>query len=385
MRAGLRPEDELCLLLCRGHLSAEEQLRARELLAEVQNWSSFLKSAYTYEVLPPLFVNLHELGMPGVPDSVLAELKSAYFRNALRNTLMSEELARVLHLLGGAGVPVIPLKGVSLAESLYGDAALRICVDIDLLTPTEYIEQVFKLLISSGYRPDYTDPRLVRLAARYGKEIILTRQDAAGTGILELHCGMFWGGPLERELLAKVWDSASPRDFHGAPAFALTPEWEFLYLAVHAARHGGPSVKWLLDLERFCRRRNVDWQKVHQKAVALGWEPAVQSSLAACVALFGTPVDVVWNLPSSAVLVHLSNPVAQVSVSEIRFSLRLLKTPARRLKYLAIHLFIPTDADPKVVPLPSWLFFLYYVLRPVRVAFKTAGWLIRAWLPRGRH
>ena len=77
--------------------------------------------------------NLKRLDFAGVPDSARAELACIFAVNALRNDLLAGELAGVLGLLGDAGVPVVALKGIALAESLYSDLALRTCADIDIL------------------------------------------------------------------------------------------------------------------------------------------------------------------------------------------------------------------------------------------------------------
>jgi len=294
LHTDLAPEDELCLLLCRGQISPEVHARVRALLASPVPWPLVLKRAYAYAVTPLLYVSLRELGFPDVPEAVQAELKSSFWNNALQNTQMAEELIRVLRVLGGAGVPAIPLKGMALADALYPDPAVRPCADTDVLVPPHRAIEAYHLLVASGYQSDLTDPRLLRLAVRYGKHYVLTRQDGASTHTLEVHCGLVWGGPLEREILEEVWSNATRQEFHGVPAFALSPEWEFLYLAVHAAQHGGLSLKWYLDLDRLCCRGMIDWRKAQAKANSLGWEAEVQSSLAVCRALFDTPIDPVW-------------------------------------------------------------------------------------------
>jgi hypothetical protein len=58
-------------------------------------------------------------------------------------------------------------------------------------------------------------------------------------------------------------------------------------------------------------------------------------------------------------------------------SLQLLSA-LRKVRFLAIRLFIPTPADCEFFPLPSWLFFLYYPLRPFRVTCTLMWWIGRA-------
>jgi len=370
----MSPEDELCLLLARAQLSPEARERTLSLLACPLQWPLLLERARIFEVFPLLYAGLRTLDFSGVPDPVRSEWTTIFRFNAIRNEILAIDLARILRMLADAGVPVIPLKGIGLAKSLYGDAALRDCADLDILIPSKNVAEAFHLLLSSGYEPEFTQPRLLHLVARYGRGCtMMTPQNHMCSYALELHCGLVWGGPLERELLEEIWSDAARKSFCGVPTFALSAEWEFLYLAVHASRHGGPSLKWLIDLDRLCSRGAIDWEKVSEKAKWLGWEEAVRSCLAACAALFDTPINPAFGLKTPRGS-GAPRAVGFPSVSEILFSLRLLKTPTRRLHYLAIHLFIPTLAECEFLPLPDSLFFLYYALRPFRIACQTAWW-----------
>ena len=165
---------------------------------------------------------------------------------------------------------MIPLKGIALAESLYGDPALRTCADLDILVHPKDLTESLRLLRSSGYEDRLGHPSLVRLLARYGKDCALMREDVRSVYPLQVHCGLIWGGPAERRLLGEIWSDATPRPFHAAPAYALSPEWEFLYLAVHAARHGLYPFKWLVDLDWLVVRGNLDWEMVRVKGEADG-------------------------------------------------------------------------------------------------------------------
>ena len=102
------------------------------------------------------------------------------------------------------------------------------------------------------------------------------RLDDRCTYPLELHCALLWGGQLERDLLTEIWAQADRKSFYGAEAFALSEDWEFLYLTLHAARHGLSSLKWLVDLDRLSSR-GPDWGKSdeHGKALGMGRRGAI--------------------------------------------------------------------------------------------------------------
>jgi hypothetical protein len=126
---------------------------------------------------------------------------------------------------------------------------------------------------------------------------------------------------------------------------------------------------------------------MRRDARLLGWERALNSSLAVCSSLLGTAV------PSTLVSTGMSSPAWPTLVpaerrvraprpsdfqveSEILFHLSLLQTPGGKLRYLAARLFVPTPADCRFLRLPPSLFFLYYLPRPIRVVCKAVEWVV---------
>ena len=185
----------------------------------------------------------------------------------------------------------------------------------------------------------------------------------------------------------EIWSEASRVTFRGVPAFALSTEWEFLYYAVHAARHGLWPLRRLVDLDRICARGSLDWERVKEKSKLLGWEQAVQSTLSACATLLDTraPALFLASAPPAPVIRKASVASALQIPSETIFGLRLITSPLVRLRFLAIGLFVPTPGDCRLVPLPSRLFFRCYALRPLRIAGMVIGGLFPAiWKGIGR-
>ena len=164
-----------------------------------------------------VYRNLLDFGFSGVPEPVQAELKGQYLANALRNQLLAEELARLLGLLGEAGIQVIPLKGVALAQSLYGDVAARVCIDIDILVPPARVEQTIALLLAFGYRAEPDDPYLSKLALRHGRHFSMVRESRGISFLLELHWILVRHSYRNGEAVRDLWAEARPRTFFGGP------------------------------------------------------------------------------------------------------------------------------------------------------------------------
>lgn len=203
----LTSEDQLCLLLARGQLTPEVRSRILEFLATPLQWPLILERAYSHQVYPLLYRNLRDLGFPGVPEAVQDELKGLFMANALRNQLLAEELARLLSLLGEAGIRVVPLKGVALAQSLYGETAARVCSDIDLLVPPAHLHRAIEVILSADYPDVFHNDFFRKLALRHGRHYEFQRDHALST-LVELHWRVVQHSSRNHDAVTDLWAEA---------------------------------------------------------------------------------------------------------------------------------------------------------------------------------
>ena len=403
MRLDLAPEDRLCLLLARGRLSAEDGSRVREILGGPLRWDAVLERARTHDIVQLVHHHLvRDSPRPGVPEEVASALREGYRINQLRSELLAAELARLLRLLGENDVPVIPLKGVTLAKALYGDAALRVSLDIDLLVPESEAVRARRLLVTHGFESSVPEAFFLGYQFPQCADCSLLPQGSAGlqAGILSgtaavppdirsasVHAGIAgrsaafpldlrWRllpyGSADTEAIRDLWAESREANYFGVLARALSPEWEFLYLAVHAASHGWQMLKSLVDIHQISTANTVDWRKARQKADRFGLDEAVECTLGACSLLLDTPPPAAFAarpLPSG-VRLFPATPAPAGSWSAARFQLYAVKRRADRLRMFAAFLFAPTPAECELLPLPSSLGFVYYLLRPMRLALK---------------
>jgi hypothetical protein len=190
--------------------------------------------------------------------------------------------------------------------------------------------------------------------------------------VVDLHWHVAWRWPAEAAALADLWAGARSVPFHGGEAWALSPEWEFLFLAVHAARHRWQPLKWLVDMHEICERGDVDWGKLKAKATTFGLERVLALTMGVCHTLLGTevPVGLLQEPPPAWLpLFPVPPPVPDVWADSV-FPARLFPRGSQKLSYLARLVFGPTLQDRAVLRLPPALDVLYYCVRPVRLAGK---------------
>jgi hypothetical protein len=372
MRENMTSEDQLCLLLSRGQLSPEVRSRILQFLATPLQWPLVMERAYSHQVYPLLYRNLRDLGLPGVPEAIQTELKGLYLANALRNQFLAEELARLLGLLGGAGIRVVPLKGVTLAQSLFGDVAARVCADIDILVPASEVVQTRRLILANGYSSQFTQEFFVNHQLHTTADCPLVSQKEPLTYLVEVHWTLLQGSSKDAEAVAELWARARPADFFGVRAWELSPEWQFLYLSFHAAYHKWNTLKWLADIHQLCISTAIDWNQVKENTARYKLDAFAEPTLAACALLFGTPVP--DNLRSRSfpedVRLFPDSLAPSESWKVTLFYPRLLKKRSEKLRWFAQTLFVPKMADHRFIGLPPSLNFLYYLLRPLRLTCK---------------
>jgi hypothetical protein len=376
-RSEVSSEDRLCLLLAAAQVQPWAQERALALLEGPLQWELIRIRVVREGILPIFFLNLRRLGFPGVPADVRTWLETAYKANAIRNEYLAMELARVLKLFDEAGIPVIPLKGVALSQSLYGDASLRVCADLDVLVPRSLVARSFQVLLRDRYAAEHPEEILIRIPLGNAIEYPFRRSDGPFRCRLELHWGLFCGSFNDENAAAEIWRESKPDTFFGVTARRLPPEWELLYLAAHAVRHRCEGLKWLADIHDSVSLRPVDWERLGSAARRHGWESAMTVSLGTCNAFLGTRVPREFMQPPRQNPFSPLGPSFQKTIGIPLFIFRHLTGARARLSFLFRRAFLPNFSDYSLVDLPHSFGFLYYVIRPFRVACRCGFLLLR--------
>ncbi len=223
-----------------------------------------------------------------MPGAVRERLSRHLVDSRARQLIFSRELAGVLRHFQAAGVPVIPLKGPVLGETLYPHPALRPSSDLDLLVRHETLLPVDALLRGLGYRR-VADAHSWDFDIAYDRATLY--EGAAGVRV-DLHWGLLsdprysWN---EREGIT-VWDRTIRIRVAGEEALGLCPEDLLLYLAVHlAVHHGLAGLLWYWDLFLLLDRwgGRLDWQVVVERAFRWRVRTALYFALLGLEFVFG--------------------------------------------------------------------------------------------------
>ena len=373
---------ELLLACCVVDTPKPRLERVKEVLKKGMPWSDVIRLGEHHSVLPLVYRTLRDLP-PAIPPAIMDDLRTRYENNARRNLRFTAELFRILDCLEAHDIPAIPYKGPALAETVYGDLALREFSDLDVLVHRTDVLRAKAALRELGYTPNI-ELSPSQETAYFATGYEYTFDGPAGRNLLEIQWGIvprFYAVDISTEAL---FDHAISSELNGRRVLGLAPEDQLLSLCVHAAKHAWIRLCWLRDIAGIVDSRNLDWDLIEQRARKLGIERMAGVGLMLARELLHAPLpdriakrwqadreiqtlchDAAQHLPAaeeykveSPQYFQLMARVRERFTDRLRFLLRLATTPGL--------------SEWKMVSLPNWAFPLYRIVRLGRLAARMA-------------
>src|SRR5581483_11530805 len=227
-------EQRILCLAARTRLAPDAEQQLIDLLRGPLDWERLWNQARLHEVQPLLATALGRIGpRAAVPAAWLARARRRLYAILIRNTSLADTLAEVLTAFQRAGIDALPVKGIVLAETIYGGLALRPLGDLDVLVHPADLPTARSVLaglrfvqpphpgFENAYHP-FHDPPYFRPAS--GGEICL-----------ELHWGL-WAINFFHMDTDMLWRRSIPTRLHGIEVRILSPEDTLLHLAIHRSR-----------------------------------------------------------------------------------------------------------------------------------------------------
>jgi Uncharacterised nucleotidyltransferase len=385
--AGARnaPELELLLLCARRSLTDDHIQRALELLDQPLNWSRLVEQAEAHRLFPLLYWHwTKSLGRDFPPD-ITGELDGRFRANVARSLLLTRDLANLVQLLERRGIQVVPFKGPVLAESLYGNAALRQCVDLDILIRRRDLPEAIRTLVSAGFE-DATKLKPSQQKAFVATQYEYALLSPAGT-LVELQWRIvprYFSLPLTEE---QYWSRVQSLTVCGREMNSLSREDLLLLLAIHGGKHGWGKLIWLADVaELLAAEPHMDWEYVLDHARRAGGLRMLLLGVVLAHRLLGAAIPAQLEQPlacdrtveriAGSICHNLPTGELPTYVKSQLYLLRVRERWQDRLQYLVRFASTSTPMEWKIVDLPPLLHVLYSflrVLRGLRKALALAG------------
>jgi hypothetical protein len=380
--SNLRPEIEL-LLKCAGILRSRQVEAVINRLVQSQlDWPYLIATASRHGLLPLLSYHLQALGLAPPSKTMGAQLRRYFILNARRNLFLSTELLRLMELFATHGIRALAFKGPLLAMVAYGSVSLREFSDLDVLIAQEDVMHAKELLRCREYYPHVPMSEVQEeLHLHSGCERVFVRADKMAA--LDLHWNFAVKGFSFSPDLAGIWTRLEPLFFAGQTVPTLSRSDMLLLLCVHGAKHHWNRLEWISSVAELLRRSpQIDWDAVMQEARRSGAERMLLLGLLLAKDLSHVflPASVSEQIKAQPVVDRLARDIQcelfrreELSV-DAAYKLAFLLQTKERLRdkvhygYYMVRLAIkPTSRDRSLMPLPYFLRFFYYFVRPFRL------------------
>jgi len=292
-------------------------------------------------------------------------------------------MIRVLDHLSALNIEALPYKGVALAESVYGDIALRQPGDIDLLVRAKDFLRIKAAAAGLGYTPHMPlTPAEERAYLISGYECAF--DSPAGRNLLEVQWALqprFYAVDLDME---DLFNRAITIMVAGRQMKTLSPEDLLLVLSIHAAKHGWERLIWLCDIAQIAKQPGLNWEWIVDQAKRLGVLRILHITLLLANWWLGLQVpdafepgiqaDRTVHALASDIRVRIIGGYSFdiESIAYFRLMLQLRERRTDRLRFLHRLTFTPGPGEWKTVHLPAPLFPLYRLVRLSRLAARLA-------------
>ena len=353
------------------------------------DWEEFFRLAEHHGCVPLAARTLIEHA-PALPPEIRRSFESAYAENFRRSLWFAAELMRIMQHFAHKGVCAIPYKGPVLAQSAYGDLALRSFSDLDLLISPADFARAKQALAEIGYQPSKSLTAAVeRLWLRTGYE--RSFDGPGGKNLLELQWALlpyFYAvDPAQfqfDDLRSRARQIALGTGVDsGVPC--LSPEDSLLVLSLHAAKHLWTRLIWVADIAQSLHVAHIDLALVISRARALGITRILGVSFWLAQHVLGAiiPSPAQGLIDGDSVIPLLGREcearLARCASYELesteyfRQMLRLRERRSDRWRYLWRLVWTPGQGDVDAVRLPEVIFPLYHGVRIGRLLSKLAN------------
>ena len=374
-----RSEIELLLCCTRTQISPEYADRIRHLVSQNLDWDYLVQTARWHGVLPLLYRQLKDICPSAVPQDVLLALRSKFQANAYKNLHLTAELLILLDVFKEKNIPVLPFKGPLLAISVYKQLAMRDFVDLDILVPKEFVVSAGDLLNACGYSPQFNlSAALTKSYINIGNEQMFKNTKKQIT--IDLHWHLLPKPFPDNDTL--VWSNCELVYYETNILQTLSAENLLLYLCEHGAKHSWSHLKFICDLAELIRSHpDLDWDWILTQSGQRKTRRMLFLSLYLCQHLLDTvlPEKLCQQLPANQAVAIIASQVQNQLFSpskesgnifkQRRIYINTLSWKDRLWVYLST-LITPTPLELTAIPLPNWLFPLYYLIRPIRLTIK---------------
>jgi hypothetical protein len=350
--------------------------RIADILQRDVDWQAFLLEAIDHRVLPLTWRTLSQHFAGAVPPAIANEASQSCAAIVRRNLFLTAKLGEIVGKLSSDGIRVLAYKGPTSAIQSYGSLSLRQFGDLDLLVDKAEYPRARELLEAYGYC----------LVSDWGWECSL--DDASQTVRVDLHRNVTPNSFPVRLDFDRLWERREYAHVLNRQIPTLCAEDALVILSIQLAKdswgEGQLRLSKVCDIAELIRsQRDLNWGLVESTSRELGCRRMLDVGLGVTARLLGpmpasVPIDRTVSVGRARLEGHTiaklfeargSTSIGLMPSNQFRFGIR--ERFREKLYPYVLNFSMrlkPNERDFALLRLPASLRYLYYLLRPIRLA-----------------
>jgi hypothetical protein len=357
------------------------------------NWPAYEELVRVHSVTSLVYSNLKRHFGNTIPAEILGRMKQHFISTTQSNLALLREILAIVQQLRSRHIECAVFKGLAINQQVYHDLSIRKSGDIDILVREKDYRHARQMFVSQGFIPTMSEQSELQCLQsglwHEGKQ-----------SQIDLH----WGIPPRQLLIDsdKIMDHVQEIALPGTSIPAFAREDMFIVMCVNAIKEFWNQLLYrYCDIHEFLQNHpELDGKRLARRARELGCHRATGIALAVTKELFN--VALTTSMERSFPLSWSGNTIKEEILLQIfekgpdegglltsdghrlyrfenilDYNTALIDKAPQRILYRYRRIIEPNATDRSSIPLPATLDFLYYLIRPVRLAIKHVFQILR--------
>ena len=339
------------------------------------NWVKFVKLCTYHGTIPIAYKKLKTLEPGFIPENIVSRLKKLYQQIVQWNLVQSNQLIKVLKILNENNIHAIPIKGPVISMQAYGDIGFRMFQDLDILISHRDFISVFNLLCLNGYQPSRDlSAKRKKLWKRYRRDIEFKKNKT----LIDIHQRI----TQAHSAFDLPDDQFKEKNFveilnNKVPVLSL--EETILYLIINSTKDQWNMLRMIADLSFLIHSNpEIKWDYVLERSKNMGIRRMMLTGLylISKITVESLPGLIRSEIEKDKRIEDLSNNYrdqllfksgGNKTLDRVKSISDTLDSTYHKFRYMLYFIFTPTPEDFKWLSLPESIFFLYRIIRPIRL------------------
>jgi hypothetical protein len=348
------------------------------------DWYLLTRLSLKHRIRPVVYKVMHNLNLD--PDiAVLIYKQQANITR--KNWKQAIETERIIMLLKAHDIIAVPYKGTAFSQQFFGDMVSREASDIDLIIDPKHLAQAIQILKKDAYKPELDEVYnyLGEKYLSYYKDYNLNKFK---DGMREFHVELHWAIAetylnVDKKVNAFIYRADDSISLAKTNVIALNKLAHFSALLVHhTVKDTFKYLKNIIDISQAFTQPEVlaNSAALYKSFIDLGLERSIIVSNQLAKNLIGIYLpEIVYDTAADEATAYFEKQLCAEPVLLVEDNKSFFKWLANRallqdsffkkLRFYGVsfrYRFIPTEADFKLIQLPKPVFFIYYLMKPIR-------------------